>query len=245
MPACDCDAGPAFFGGRELKFNNDATVAGHAAVNNLLGRLRLGKNVFMADGTSLSADLVQIGNASNVSQVFANTVKLGDGAVIRNGTGPLALPIVDPFCEVSTFPCGTTIVNVPPGATQALTPGVYGYARVANGSTLRLAGGVYTFCDVKMGREAAILAEGPVVMQIVGNLRIGTDSYFGPVDGAPAIAVYALGRKVRVSQSAVAVAQITAPFAKMQFGRDAAFDGCFCVDRAKSDKHITLTCTEP
>ena len=42
-----------------------------------------------------------------------------------------------------------------------------------------------------------------------------------------------------------AIAQITAPFAKIQFGRDASFIGCFCVDQSKSDKHITLTCPTP
>ena len=86
---------------------------------------------------------------------------------------------------------------------------------------------------------------GPVLLQIAGNLRIGTDSFFGPVDGAPPIAVYVAGRKVRISQSGVAVAQITAPFAKITFGRDARLDGCFCADQSKSDKHITLTCPTP
>ena len=62
-------------------------------------------------------------------------------------------------------------------------------------------------------------------------------------DYAP-IQAFVLGRKVRTSQSAVITAKIVAPNAKMTFGRDAAYNGCFCTAQAKSDKHITLTCVE-
>ena len=200
----------------------------------------------MPDGTSVLGNYVQVGNASSVFQVYANTVKTGFDAVIRDGTFPVTLPLVDPFCEipVPTFTCGGMPVNLGPGESASLTPGTYGFVRVANGATLHLAQGTYTFCDVKMGREANIFADGPVLLQIVGNLRVGTASFFGPVPPAPPIAVYLLGRKVRVSQNGVAIAQITAPFAKSTFGRDASFSGCFCSDQAKSDKHITLTCVE-
>ena len=230
---------------REAKINNDAEVTGHVAVNSVVGRLKLGKNVLVHDGSSLRANYVEIGNASSVPQVFANTVKLGFDAVIRDGTGPVTLPIADPFCQIPDFACGTQMVNLTPGDIQLLAPGVYGYVRVPNGATLRLAPGIYTMCDVKMGREAKIIAEGPVLLQIAGNLRIGTDSYFGPVIGAPPIAAYVAGRKVRISQSGIAVAQIIAPYAKGTFGRDSNLTGCFCADQQKSDKHITLVCPTP
>jgi hypothetical protein len=84
-----------------------------------------------------------------------------------------------------------------------------------------------------------------MLLQITGSLRIGTDSYFGPNLSSPPIAVYVAGRKVRISQSAEAIAQITAPFAKISFGRDASLDGSFCADQSKSDKHIMLTCAAP
>jgi hypothetical protein len=244
VPPCDCSQ-PAFFVGRAGKFNNDGTLTGIVAANTPLGSVKLGKNVFMPDGTSIQGNYVEIGNASNVSQVFANTVKTGLGAVIRNGSGPVTLPIADPFCQIPSFTCGANALFVAPGDTAFATPGTYGFVRVPNGATLHLAGGVYTVCDVKMGREASIIADGPVLLQITGNLRIGTDSFFGPAIGSPPIAVYVAGRKVRISQSAVAEAQITAPFAKISFGRDATLTGCFCSDLAKSDKHITLTCPTP
>jgi hypothetical protein len=220
-------------------------VTGIAAVNDPIGILKIGKYVFMPDGTALKGNYVEIGNASSVWSVFANTVKTGTGAVIRDGIGSVTLPIADPFCTIPEFTCGTQAIFLTPGDQQTATPGTYGFVRVPNAATLHLAPGIYTVCDVKMGREASIIADGPVVLQIAGNLRIGTDSYFGPAIGAPPIAVYLSGRKVRVSQSGVAVAQITAPFAKFSFGRDASFTGCFCGDQSKSDKHITLTCPTP
>jgi hypothetical protein len=92
----------------------------------------------------------------------------------------------------------------------------------------------------------AAVADGTIVYydQCVGNLRIGSGSYFGPIGIAPPIAAYVTGRTVRISQGATAVAQITAPFAKSSFGRDAALNGCYCARFSKSDKHITLTCVE-
>ena len=241
MPPCDCSQ-PAFFVGRAAKFNNDATLTGIAAVNDPAGTLKIGKNVFMPDGSSLRANYVEVGNASSVWSVFANTVKTGSDAVIRGATGPITLPIVDPFCQIPDFTCGGSAIFLVPGDTAFVTPGTYGFVRVPNAATLHLAPGIYTVCDVKMGREASIIADGPVILQIGGNLRIGTDSYFGPALGAPPIAAYVAGHKVRISQSGVAVAQITAPFAKSTFGRDATLNGCFCSDQSKSDKHITLTC---
>jgi len=238
-----CDCSLAFFVGRDARFNNDATLAGSAAANSTTGSVKLGKGVFMPDGTSLRANYVEVGNASNVFQVFAKTVKTGSEAVIRNGSSDaVTLPIVDPFCQLPAFMCGGAAVLVGPGETQALAPGVHGAIRVLNGATLQLSAGTYTVCDVKMGRAARIESTGPVKLQIVGNLRIGTESYFGPVGGTPLIETYVGGKKVRISQNAVAVAHIVAPFAKSTFGRDSALNGCFCSDRAKSDKHITLTC---
>jgi hypothetical protein len=238
---CDCTL--AFFTSRLTKFNNDGTINGNAAVNSPNGLLKLGKGVFMPDGTSLKGDYVEVGNGSSVYDVFARTaVKTGFEAVIRHDLGPLVLPIADPFCEIPDFTCGGTAITVPYGETQTIAPGVYGIIRVMNGGTLQLGAGTYTVCDVKMGREARIEATGAVTLRIVENLRIGTASYFGPVGGAPLIDTYVAGRKVRVSQSALAVARIVAPFAQATFGRDSALNGCFCSDRAKSDKHITLTC---
>jgi hypothetical protein len=48
--------------GRDARINNDADVRGTVGANALGGRVPLGKNVFMVDGTRLIGDTVQIGN---------------------------------------------------------------------------------------------------------------------------------------------------------------------------------------
>jgi hypothetical protein len=230
---------------REGKFNNDATILGHVGANSLTGRLRLGKEVLMPDGSSLSASSVEVGNGSSVDKVFTNDLKLGVGAVVRNGVDTVTLPLVDPFCEIPDFQCGGPMVFVKPGETLGpLPPGVYGHLRIMNGATIKLAAGEFTFCDVRMGREATLEAHGPVLMKIDGSVRIGTDSFFGPVFPAPPIVAFVSGTKVRISQNGVAIAKIIAPFARGSFGRDARFEGCFCMEQSKSDKHITLLCPE-
>jgi hypothetical protein len=238
---CNCDL--AFFVGRDAKYNNDAEVAANVVVNAPDGRLRLGKNVFMPDGTSIKGNAVEVGNASNIYRVFAKSLKTGAEVNIRAGAGGVfTLPVATPFCVIPSFTCGGDQVDVLPGEEKDLAPGTYGLVRVMNGATLRLDAGTYTICDLRIGRDARVEAADAVTLHVDGNLRIGTDSYFGPVNGAPIIDTYVTGRTVRVSQKAVAVARIIAPNARAAFGRDAALDGCYCSDRSKSDKHITLTC---
>jgi hypothetical protein len=215
-------------------------------VNNVGARIRVSKDVFMPDGTYVAGDRVEVGNASSIFRAYVGSlIKTGDGAVIRDGVFPIALPIEVPYCVAPSFTCGGADVIAAPGQTVGpLPPGVYGRVIVMNGGSLTLAPGEFTFCDVKMGRQATIEAQGEVKMFIVGNLRVGTASRFGPAPGFPPIGVYVLGRKVRTSQSAVITAAIVAPNAKISFGRDATYNGCFCAAQAKSDKHITLTCVE-
>jgi hypothetical protein len=238
---CDCEL--AFFVGRDARYNNDAEIKANVVVNSPEGRLRLGKNVFMPDGTSIKGNAVEVGNSSNIYKVFAKSLKTGFEVNIRAGAGgAFTLPVATPFCVIPSFTCGGDQIDVLPGEQETLVPGTYGVVKVMNGGTLRLTAGTYTVCDVKMGRNARIEADGAVTLHIDGSLRVGTDSFLGPINGAPIIDTYVTGRTVRISQKAVAQARIIAPNAKAAFGRDAALDGCYCSDRSKSDKHITLTC---
>ena len=238
---CNCDV--AFFVNRDAKYNNDAEISANIVVNSPEGTLRLARNVFMSDGTSIKGNAVEVGNGSNIYQVFAKSLKTGAEVTIRAGAGgAFTLPVATPFCVIPSFTCGGDQVDVLPGEEKDLAPGTYGVVRVMNAPTLRLTGGTYTVCDVKIGREARVEGDGAVTLQIDGSLRIGTDSVYGPVNGAPIIDTYVTGRKVRVSQKAVALARIIAPNARATFGRDSSLDGCYCSDRSKSDKHITLSC---
>jgi len=134
-------------------------------------------------------------------------------------------------------------ITVAPNATLGpLAPGTYGRARILNGASLTLAPGTFTFCDIKMGRNANLTTADFATVNVQNTVIIGTASHVGPAVGATPVPINVAGKKVRISQSAVANVSIVAPFAKMTFGRDSNLRGCFCTDRAKSDKHITLEC---
>jgi hypothetical protein len=113
---------------------------------------------------------------------------------------------------------------------------------VLDGGTLRLAGGTYEFCDFKMGRDTAVITNAATTMNVVGSVSVGTGGVLGPSAGVPIPIVNAAGRSVRVSQGADLHARVSAPEAKVTFGRDAMLFGCYCALQSKSDKHITLVC---
>lgn len=245
LPVCNCPATP-FLSARDVKLNNDGTIGASVGTNGAGGRLRLGKGVTMPDGTTVTADTVLIGNGSNVSSILANTLQLHPGVVVRNGTGLPVLPIVDPFCSLPTITCGSTDIQVASGTSMGpLAPGTYGRLRVLNGASIVLAAGEFTFCDIKTGRNATITTLGPATLNVAGNVSIGTASRLGPASGSVPVPVNVGGKAVRVSQSGVANAAFVGPAARISFGRDAYLLGCFCTDRAKSDKHITLACPTP
>jgi len=107
----------------------------------------------------------------------------------------------------------------------------------------RLEPGTYDLCDLKTGRNASIIALGAVTLNVSGNFNVGTASLLVPDAGAPLVKVNVLGKRVRIAHDAEVAAVIVAPNARLQFG-ESTFLGCFCVDTASTDKHITLECPE-
>ncbi len=245
-PVCQCDQIP-FLAAREGKINNDASVGGSVGVNNPGAKLRFGKNVILADGTVVEADTVQIGNASSVDNVLANTLIQGSGVTIRGTSGHADAPdhpavLLDPGHHVRDDQRAGRAGHQRRAAAR---PELTGSSSVLNGGTLSLQAGTFTFCDVKLGRSAALTTQGPAIINVAGDVVIGTASHFGPAAGTAPVSVNVAGKLVRVSQSAFANASFVAPNGRITFGRDSHLVGCFCTDREKSDKHITLECPAP
>jgi len=226
------------------RVNNDGLVNGSIIVNGpLRSKFKFGKNTTMTDGTSVSAGLVKIGSGSSVDSVFANLVRVSPDAVVRGTTGPVTLPIIEPFCTVPDFECGTEDVIVPGGATRlGLLPGSYGRLNIGDGGTLLLSElGTYTFCSIKVGRFAQLTSPQQITVNVTGKFQMGQASFVGSTSGAPII-LNSSGPLVRVSQDAVLNAAVTAPYAKFKIQRDGTLRGCLCVERFSTDKHTTLLC---
>lgn len=245
LPVCDCSGTP-FVAGREIRLNNDSSIAANIGANSPTGRVRFGRRVAMPDGTSVTAHQVSLGVETTVYRVFADRFLTGPGAVARAGSGAPTLPLVDPFCTLPPIVCGSEAILVSPSQSVGpLAPGTYGSLRVMNGGSLTLDAGEFTFCSIRAGREASITTLGPSVLNVAGSVVLGNSSRLGPASGMVPVRVNAAGPRVRVSASAAATVAIVAPTARITFGRDAFLLGCFCVDRAGSDKDIALTCPTP
>lgn len=178
-------------------------------------------------------------------QVVANTVKLGDDAVIGElfanlvigSTGP-ATPWTPPILPDLKAACGfpadpfppcafQSNVTVPAGTTLALGPGTYGTLKLKggvdtfgapNGSVLELTGGEYTFCNVKLNRFSEVHVMAPVTVNVNGLLKMQANNYWGPAVGVP----------VPASQIEVFVAG-----AKVHYSRGAEVSGTLCAPFAK------------
>jgi len=244
-PICDCSGTP-FLVNRSMRLNNDASVSAGLGANSPTGRVRLGRRAAMPDGQRIVAHQVSLGVATTVYSVLADQLWLGTGAVVRSGTGTPSLPIIDPFCTLPPITCGTEEIQVAFSQSLGpLPPGTYGAVRVMNDATLTLAAGEFTFCSIRTGRNAKITTLGPATLNVAGNVIIGTGSRLWPATGMEPIRVNSTGTYLRISAAAVANAAIVAPAARITFGRDAFLLGCFCTDRAGSDKDIALACPTP
>jgi hypothetical protein len=225
------------------KFNNDADILASIAANAPGATLRISQHAFMSDGTTVTGDRVEIGDDTSVFRVRTNDLHQGDGVTIRSGVfAAPPLPLQTPCCSLPAFSCGTVPVVIGRGESLSLAPGVYGALRVLNAGRLELAPGTYTFCSIKVGRDARIEPLGAVTINVEDSVRVGVDSHMDAAPGQPAIILNVAGRRVKFTQNAVVRAFVTAPNAQIRLGRSANVQGGFCVKSAKTDKHITLQC---
>ena len=85
VQVCECDT--AFLVRSRGKFNNGATIVGSVVANDLNGSIKFGKQVNVADDTTVIGDTVRVGNGSSIDDVLANDLRL---APRRRRPGPPA-----------------------------------------------------------------------------------------------------------------------------------------------------------
>ena len=83
---------------------------------------------------------------------------------------------------------------------------------------------------------------GPLAPGVYGRLQVLNGGAVTLSAGAFTFCDVKTGRGAAIRTLGPAHAAFVAPDARISFGRDAHLVGCFCTDRAKSDKHITLEC---
>jgi hypothetical protein len=229
--------------------NNDGVVDGSLGVNApVTGLLRFGKRVFMTDGTTAGGEQIRMGDATSVHDVLATSLFRPPTAVVRGAYQIIATPLRSPFCELPAFTCTAgNDVTVPDYGAMALAPGSYGSLVVGNGATLTLdPNAVYDFCSVRVGRGALVESSDRTTIQVVDDVTIGAGSrlWTPPTLNDLPLVLTVGGLKVRVSQSAIVEAAITAPYAKLKIQRAGQIYGCFCTDRLTTDKEVLLECVD-
>lgn len=218
-------------------------MSGSIAVNDGNGHLKIGPEVFMPLGTSVTAHYVIIGARATVDEVEANLFKIHPDAVVNGSMTTPTLPVVDPYCEIPATACGSQDVTVPLGDTLELPPGTYGDLRVAREGTIRLQPGTYAFCDVKIGRAASLVATGPVTIQTTGRFKAGAEATIAPESGAPRPVVHVAGSAAIFALSSTVEAAVLAPDETLKVGKLATFDGCLGASKAKAGLGSALRCS--
>jgi len=191
---------------------------------------------------------VELDRASSCKELLARP---GDGVPKCGPAKPVAIPVVADLAGACGFPspfpteCSGTDITVGHDGFEERGPGSYGVVDVAGGGrgpgTLVLTGGTYTFCRLRLGRKATLLASGPVTINVIGALKLDNGSELHPASGAigPCVRIFAnTTGKVRISRKAHVQAILCAPYGKLDVTAGANLRGAFFAGEVKSDRVV-------
>ena len=173
-----------------------------------------------------------------------NEVCQPDVAALEAACGfPVPFPECDAARSVRALPLADCEHDTVPGNERCdLAPGVYGRLRVMNGSRAALTSGQYVFCGVKVGREAAVEADGTTILVPEGgSFRAGNGSDIG-LD-CDDLTVLLQGRgTVAFGRHALVATRLCAPQAYLRLGHGNTLIGQFVADTITSDSNNQGRC---
>jgi hypothetical protein len=228
-----------------VRLNNGSSSAGDVGANEDGGRARLGRNVTLANGTTLAADQVGIGNGSRVGDVEANFLNVGSNATISGSTSPASLPLETPFCEIPQISCGGSNVVLRKGDPPlTLSPGEHGVVLMENGTSLTLAAGTHSFCSIRTGKNVSITTTGgsKSTIAVRDDVRIGNGSDIGPAAGTATPELIVGGNRARFGTKVSLRAFVSAPEARLSVGNGSTVTGAACADILVFGKNVDLVC---
>lgn len=235
--------GPPFLFCSDARFNNESTIAGDVTVNDPNGMMHFARSAFMPDGTTATANEIELANNASICTAHANIIDKNASAQIRCGTGPAVLPVVVPCCTIPPATCGNQAISLGTGAVGApLAPGAYGALTMMKNSSLTLQPGTYTFCSIDMGPGAQLITNGATTINDTSDLGVADSAFLGPDSGQPLPLVNVGGTLVKLGEMAVVRALIAAPNAEVRMARAASIEGTLCSNTIGTDKNINLTC---
>ena len=133
----------------------------------------------MDAGSQLVADSMRVTDDCSVWDVFANSTTAGSNVVPQHsGPNSFAAPVITgppPFPSFSFSCSGGAPVNVAKNMSASLPPNTYGAVTLEDGSHTTLSAGVYTLCDLHVGKNAQVTTAAGVGRH-VAILKIGAGS---------------------------------------------------------------------
>src|SRR5262245_29895881 len=237
----------AFVAATEARVGNAASVAGDLGANDPNGKVRLGRMVVLADGTTVAGDDVGASNGASLFDVAANRFDPGRHVVVRGTASAPSLPLADPFCPLPDVTCGGPDVVVRRGdPPRALSPGAYGDIVLENGARLQLAPGVYDACSLRAGRGVEISVTGalPSTLDVVGDVRLENGSVLGPDAGVPTPTLNVGGDQVRLGAKVELESFLTAPNADVRIRHGSAVTGSLCARELGTGHSVSFACSE-
>jgi len=144
--------------------------------------------VWLADGTTIKADSVDIAQHASVWNVACNQLT-GNGRVRGEVTTPLELPVWEGAQDFfpTSFSPGSDNINIGPHAKQTLNPGNYGDVTIGSHAILFLDPGesnpgIFQFNNLDLHSYTALICKGPAEIRIKEklNARDTHATYIGP-----------------------------------------------------------------
>jgi hypothetical protein len=159
---------------------------------------------------------------------------------------PASLSACDGSRSVFARPLSDCDLDSAPGNQRCdLAPGIYGQLRVMNDARIALGPGQYTFCSVKIGRNAAVEADATtILLPDGGSFRAGNGSEVGQDCGDLTVLMHGRGVVVFGRQALIAT-RVCAPQAYLRLGHGNTLVGQFVADTISADWNNQARCCCP
>jgi hypothetical protein len=213
------------------------------------------RGAIQAPTCEIAADVAHIGTTS-CKTLFANGLVGGASTCVKAAAG-VPRPMFESLAAECHFPSPAELACAPgfqddvvvdhDEVRDDLEPGKpYGNLVVQGGGAgpgvLKLAAGTYHFCNVRVGRNAKILFQGPSTVTIAGSSRVSNAAYIGPDDSVTptvhpgAIKWFVGGSQARFSRLGVVRLHACAPLGKMLIGSGMELEGRFAARSIRMKK---------
>ena len=203
-----------------------------------------------ANGAAPVADTVRLSNRVTVGDVYANHLLAPRGASFRFPAIPFAFfgsgrTLFAALPELPALGCGSASgAFVFVTHRTSLTPGTYGSLLATSDADIELAPGTYRFESIKLGKRATLLADGPVTVNVCGDLRLSSLARIGFRNEGRAsdFLLNVAGPNVAFSHGTDVTAIVRAPNARLRLGALQRLRGQFIANAVTSGPKVEMTC---